>query len=405
MLFDQFVKATTNYWSQYLSAISRLVTEGRIYATNNGRILYPTILLCTETPNHFIAELIGSHPAYNGLSVKRHKEISTNRYFNQFSSDNSKAFIEFNADGPSRVSGCILTNDIDRKEVEKRFPFVIFANSTVLIGQNEAGAAIQIGEDNHSLTILNSILINTHPNAIRVKAVRYLIVLRKSLSKPRYLELLPQKIRKEDGLLGVLPCNNEQVESLIIASQFSNLYLTSKIHETTIGEFLKTHPEIFKRALGTKRFITEPYLQWIEKDSSNTDDAINPDLFIEREDGYSDIYDLTTAALNKASLTRGERKRRRFIDYVNEGIAQLTNYEEYFTYPKHQKLAWEKYEVKVKNPNLVLVIGSFENAKSSEILEASRPFKNITIIDYDTLMQLLIGSDDRITANESLYSL
>ena len=132
MLFDQFVKATTNYWSQYLSAVSRLVTEGRIYATNNGRILYPTILLCTETPKHFIAELIGSHPTYAGLSIKRHKEVSTNRYFNQFSADNSKALFGFNADGPSRVLDCILTNDVDRKEVEKRFPFVIFANSTVL---------------------------------------------------------------------------------------------------------------------------------------------------------------------------------------------------------------------------------------------------------------------------------
>jgi hypothetical protein len=96
------------------------------------------------------------------------------------------------------------------------------------------------------------------------------------------------------------------------------------------------------------------------------------------------IYDLKTAALNKQSLTKGKRSRRRFIDYVNEGIAQLANYKEYFKFPQNQELAWEKYKVKVKTPNLVLVVGSFENANKEEIDEACLPFKNITIIDYDT---------------------
>jgi hypothetical protein len=132
-------------------------------------------------------------------------------------------------------------------------------------------------------------------------------------------------------------------------------------------------------------------LLWIEKLHQNKDEAINPDLLIEREDGYFDIYDLKTAALDKTSITKGNRARRRFIDYVNEGIAQLANYEEYFTFPKNQELAWQKYQVKVRNPQLVLVVGNFENVNKEEIEEASRAIRNITIIDYDTLMQLFLN--------------
>jgi hypothetical protein len=113
---------------------------------------------------------------------------------------------------------------------------------------------------------------------------------------------------------------------------------------------------------------------------------------IERNDGFYDIYDLKTALLNKTSITKGERSRRRFIDYVEEGVAQLANYSEYFDYSKNCQFASEKYGIKVKNPNLVLVVGNFENANKTEIQEASRRLKNLTIIDYDSFLQLFLLS-------------
>jgi hypothetical protein len=113
---------------------------------------------------------------------------------------------------------------------------------------------------------------------------------------------------------------------------------------------------------------------------------------VQRDDGFFDIYDLKTAAPNRKSITKGKRNRRRFIDYVEEGIAQLAHYEEYFRYDENCKFAFENYGIKVSNPNLYLVAGNLENANEQQLDEACRKLKNIKVIDYDTLSGMFYKS-------------
>jgi hypothetical protein len=170
------------------------------------------------------------------------------------------------------------------------------------------------------------------------------------------------------------------------------MYLFPGLRETNIGEFLKAHPETIKKAFKTSHFEYEPYLEWIEHDGSVQDRAINPDLMVRRDDGFYDIYDLKTALLTKKNIVKGERKRRRFIDCVEEGVAQLSNYREYFQYPKNQEFAKSKYGIEVNEPKLVLLVGSWENTDKRQIVEACRRYKNANIIDFDTFAHLFYGT-------------
>ena len=84
--------------------------------------------------------------------------------------------------------------------------------------------------------------------------------------------------------------------------------------------------------------------------------------------------------------TKGGHSRRRFIDYVGEGIAQLANYKQYFSYPANANYAKGKYGVETNSPQLILIIGNYENVDIQEIKEASRHMRdNYTIIDWDSL--------------------
>jgi hypothetical protein len=170
------------------------------------------------------------------------------------------------------------------------------------------------------------------------------------------------------------------------------MYLFPGLRETTIGEFIKLHPEVVKEAFKTTHFEYEPYLKWIEHDGTCQDDAINPDLLTKRDDGFFDIYDLKTAALERTNVTKGGRRRRRFIDYVEEGVAQLANYREYFEYPGNAEYAKSKYAIQIKDPKLVLVVGSWENSDINEVNQACRKYKGIEVIDYDTFCHLFIGT-------------
>ena len=179
---------------------------------------------------------------------------------------------------------------------------------------------------------------------------------------------------------------------MLVAGQMQSMYLFPDLYETTIGEFMNQHPEIIKKVFDAMSFKYEPYLEWKEHDGTVQDTAINPDLMIQRRDGYYDIYDLKTALLQKKKITKGERRRRRFIDYVEEGVSQLANYREYFRYKQNASYAKEKYGIEVKDPNLVLVVGSYDNSDPDEIIQASRKYDNVYIVDYDTICQAYIGN-------------
>jgi len=196
---------------------------------------------------------------------------------------------------------------------------------------------------------------------------------------------------EEPAVKGVQTVEGDELKFKVIAGQFQNIYLLKGLHETVIGEFFKLHPEVIYRAFNTDSFYYEPYLKWIEHDGTCEDEAINPDLLVRRLDGFYDIFDLKTGLLERTNVTKGGRKRRRFIDYVEEGVAQLANYREYFSYEKNAALAKEKYGVEVRAPNLVLVVGNWENSQLDEVHQACRRYPDVKIIDYDTLCHMFLS--------------
>jgi hypothetical protein len=178
---------------------------------------------------------------------------------------------------------------------------------------------------------------------------------------------------------------------VLVAASLQNLYLSVGMGETTIGYILWDHAEILRGALKSNHIEFAPYLRWIEHDGTVEEEAIIPDFMAQREDGFFDIYDLKTAALDRRRITKGQRRRRRFIDYVEEGMAQLANYREYFSYAANAQFAADRYGIQVKSPKLTLIAGSMDNTDAGEVVEACRRYRDIALIDYDTLVQLFIG--------------
>jgi hypothetical protein len=151
---------------------------------------------------------------------------------------------------------------------------------------------------------------------------------------------------------------------------------------------------MLRNALGATNHYYEPMLPWVVKPAGVDREAINPDMLLQRPDGFWDIVDFKTAALDRKNLTKGGHARRRFIDYVYEGLARLANYAEYFSFPANAAFAHQKYGVQVSAPRLILIVGSIENCDPSEIQQALRAHPNAQLFDYDTLLRAYIASAD-----------
>jgi hypothetical protein len=388
MDFSDFRGANLRLWNQYLSTVYMEALRRRL---GYGMLMYPNIALFTETGNHFIMELFGADRSFSQLTERVHKKSSALEYY-QF--EPVQGGPDFCVDGQVEFRNLLFSRQVDYDAVRQRFSFVDMW-PTKLNFEVGKGGVLSFKESLKSCTISNCLLVNRYEEIYRAKHILLAIIAGKSLTQKEYEDFLPDKLYQAwtttDDLYGVhyVPGYDE---AFALSGQFSNLFLMPGLRETTIGEFLYRNPEFIRRAFSCRRYLYEREFDWIEGNPDPAEKSIRPDLMVSRDDGLFDICDLKTALLDTSSVTRDEHSRRRFIDVVAEGVAQLANYEDYFKHEANRRFADEKYGAKVDNPTLYLIVGNYENSSGEEIEEASRSLKsNYRIIDYDTLNAMFLG--------------
>ncbi len=242
----------------------------------------------------------------------------------------------------------------------------------------------------------NCLLVNLFEGAIRIRHIWTTLFVNKETTELEYMEYLRTEFRLVDGqeppAWKVVSAG--EAESVFHAAQFCNAYLLNKLRETTLGMYLEQNQDILLRAFQATEILSEPYLPWQVASPDPQEEAINPDLFVQRkEDGYWDVYDLKLPFLESRSITQGARRRRRFVSSVEEGVAQLAHYREFLDIPENRELARKKYGVEFENPRFGLVAGTMENFNTTEVKEALRRYPEFTVLDYDSIAQLYLAAE------------
>lgn len=401
MQFTEFCRITQHFFSEYFGSLASLQQQPDVAFTHD--ILFPRMMITYEYEDHFIAELTGLSRSFNGLARKKYRGGSVDQYFDPFREEGNATLFKVqepaNPQVKSGLQGICFSNTENLEDARERFPTIGLGKPSVFIGENRTLLSFQ--SDSQPLFVENCSFVSCSNGVFRCKEIMGAVIVSRKIKTNHLKSHYSDKLRPPVEL-GTYSCRfvtstkDSHEVAIKLALQLQNLYLSPDIRETTIGEFFKLHPELIKQAFRTTHYVYEPYLKWMECDGSIEEEAINPDLMVLRNDGYYDIYDLKTAALGRRAITKASSSRRRFIDYVYEGVSQLGNYAEYFTFPGNAAFAKEKYGIQVKNPNLVLVVGSFENVNHDHVRQATlRSHKNcnIAIVDYDTLALSIIGND------------
>lgn len=352
------------------------------------------MMLCTSYDGFYTMELVGADVSPRRLSVKKRKSISINGYFNLFQDRHSEPLFQLGASGSGFVQLC-LAHESDLNKVKERFPYMDLYGS-VLVRTGGVGSLVEFSSAFGSAFFERCSIVNRKSEIYRCKNILFLAIFRKSI-QAKEIDGFFHKIfneRNRDGNIEVhgVFTSDENQDDLIKASQIQNMYLSEGVRETVIGDLLASTPDVIKKAFGASEFIYEPYLSWQDHDGTVNDAAINPDFILRLRDGSTSILDLKLARIDREKLTKGKRNRRRFVDYVSEGISQLANYRFYFQFEKNRQYARQKYGIEISNPTLILVVGSVENIDTAEVTEAMRPYNDIVIVDYDTLVSMFIKS-------------
>jgi hypothetical protein len=355
-IFHKFANCTIELWDQYFAGLEDSRLNGRV-TPSDTLFMYPRLVLCTISARHFIVELLGYSWNPCPLILKRHREPSLNRYFYQFSQTDMKGFFKGVSDiRCSALTGCYVSPYIHEHIITKRFPFLIHAPPECKILATpsvDANAAVEFCGDAHFYHFDNCILINKYKDICRLKHIRHVVIVKKNVDVEEYRNWMRSLFNTHEpwGVRAVRKIEQYNIQNAEIAGQFANLYLFPELRETTIGEFLKLHPEFVCEAFDTGTFVCEPRLVWMEGAKPEDEEFVKPDLMIKRDDGFYDIYDLKRPLTRHATIVKGPRRRRRFIDYVSEGIAQLAHYAEYFAHDRNRRYAEERYGIRIKEPS------------------------------------------------------
>jgi hypothetical protein len=391
-LIEDYLTGHTGHFTE----ICRAEKSGNIKPTPQPPFLYPTHLLVVESQDHIIVELLGcclgDHPKFDGkLKVAKRTITFTEDHFDQFGTRDGSPAVT--ADVSHLVlTDLLLTRTEETPALVSRLPSLRgFEREYNLRQPNGSGSLIAFTRAVECCVLKSCSFVNAREGIFRLKSVHFGLILHKDV-KPEIVSTVLTRELPPMTVCGVMEASTAVATARLLSGQFQSLYLSPTVHETTIASFLSAHPQLIKNSLGAVDHIYEPTLPWVDKPEGVDREAINPDMLLRRPDGFWDIVDFKTAALDRTNLTKGGHARRRFIDYVYEGLAQLANYAEYFSFPANHAFAQQKYGVRVSEPRLVLVVGSTENCDSSEVRQALRAHPNAEIIDYDTLLGAYIAS-------------
>ena len=336
MKFRNFVTSSLYEWNKYLSALYVNLSKGKL-KLGIGSLLYPNLALFTETKDNFILELLGAGEHFAGLKAFNHNYPSTVEYLGQFEGQEENPIFNLNCRN-SGLKTLKLSSEIDSNAVKERFGFMTDQWKTHLIRKGRNGALFSFSKNFQSCFINNCLVINRLNEIYRVKYILYVEIISKDLSEEEYTNDLAKRLNKPthstSELFGVHYITDSAYHDYVISGQFANVFLLPKLRETQIGEFLKEHSSFICNALNYRGYLYNKKFKWIEGNPNPEEKSIQPDLMLEREDGSYDICDLKTALIHKSSITKGQHRRRQFINYVDEGTAQLANYAEYFKFKK-----------------------------------------------------------------------
>lgn len=154
-----------------------------------------------------------------------------------------------------------------------------------------------------------------------------------------------------DGGLFVVRGNTIQPSTRFTEDSLAELELliNSDAGETEFQQFFEEHDEYLLALGGYSRAHAQLIL--------TEDDGLTlvPDFFLEKIDSrQADICDLKRA---NVELLRHQRNRVRFRDAVDEAVAQLTHYRDYFDDKAHREAFGAAYGLTSYKPRVVIVIG------------------------------------------------
>ena len=182
--------------------------------------------------------------------------------------------------------------------------------------------------------------------------------------------------------------NDYKFQKLPQLNRFIETFGDVSKSETDITNFL-SQPEnefILTMGFGCKEVIAQINCEW----QSEERNAIKPDFFAIKANGYADIIEFKLPRL-KGNAIVGVENRKTFSAEMNSYISQTRQYAKYFEDPNNRRWIEENYGFIADKPRRFLVVGRRSDFGTKEWSEIKTDYTNFEIVTCDDLVDTVIA--------------
>ncbi|MFF0265147.1 hypothetical protein [Kribbella sp. NPDC004536] len=356
----EFVKVNGQFWGEHLKGVAgHLPVSHRTELP--GPMLFPRMMVLTETPDWNILELVGLSREYRTLEVRRQKLGSVEEYFGV-----GDGTAVMTLPGENLFKDATIATTAGRQALTERFPAAANLIGDEFVGPGEE--LLQFAPGNYS-TFDRTLLVHTAGDSLRAHWVNFAIAIHRSEPADKYLDFLQSYSNARPHLDPIGTLSLPIDPAVLKADPFESTYLAHGLQDSTVEEFLDKHEEILLSAFGATKLVREPALG-----------DLHPDFILERADGSHVIGRLELPVVD---TTNGKKRRRVFRLPVQESAAELATYADYLKTADNRSQVKSKYDVEVTDPRLLLIV------PSQEIVT---PAPGVEVVDYDTILRLHLAS-------------
>lgn len=387
MEINELRQNTIEFLKKWIKTLNNLIENKAITVQDNLSFGNYIIIHCSES--HYVIEVLGRQ------SISNNPKFScTTRSFNNLNSlmNGGKELSDYNDVNPMfKCSGISFLNMNFLSDSLEKFD-TIFKEAFNGNAITKTGAKYPIiyDEDTDRVVVSNCLFGSTNDLELSLRRHSVTLIVKRDITNQEYKNFLKetfntQSIKENKSVVGLFIASPKNDQFRLELQSFAY----QDVHETTIDKFIKLHAEIFAKALGYKRALSNVKLE-IQKDNEEWGvDSLIPDYLLEREDGYYDILDLKLGLWGE-NFTQGKWNRLKFSSYANTLIGQLRGYHRYFSTKENATWALTNKGIKVSKPILIGIAGNHNNFIRPDVDIALESYAKDTILmSYNELVELI----------------
>ena len=358
----EFVKVNGQFWGEHLKGVA-----GHLPVSHRselpGPMLFPRMMVLTETPDWNILELVGLSREYRSLEVRRQKVGSIEEYFGL----GDGRTVVANLQGQNWFKDATIATEAGRKTLVEQFP-----KAGNMLGEEVVGPAdevLRFAPGNYS-TFDRALLVQTSGESLRTHWVFFALAIHRSEPADKYLDFLRNYINSRPHLDPVGTISLPIDPAALKADAFESTYLAHGLQDSGVDDFLDKHEGILLSAFDATKLVRRPALG-----------DLHPDFILERSDGSHIVGRLELPVVDSVN---GKKRRRVFRTPVQDSAAELAQYAEYLKNAENRAQVKSKYDVDVADPRQVLIVSSHEPVT---------PAAGVEVIDYDTILRFHLATN------------